>query len=92
MLLPAQFKCKCLNALEVTERQRDFKVFSREVLAPAVKALNTRFSDEGADPLDRSKNLQLSARKIRGHSVAVTHLEFTFNPNRLLRPARVPSP
>lgn len=76
-----------MDALEVTARQRDFKVFSREVLTPAVKALNIRFSDEGADPLDRTKNLQLTPKKVRGRSAAVTHVEFSFNPNRLLRPA-----
>lgn len=76
-----------MAALGVADRQRDFKVFSREVLVPAVKALNARFSDEGSDPLDRTKNLQLTPKKVRGRSAAITHIEFTFNPNRLLRPA-----
>lgn len=74
-----------MSLLEVTERQRDFKVFSREVLVPATKALNARFSKAGSDPLDRSKNLHLEFSKVRGNSATVTHLEFRFNPNRLLR-------
>lgn len=77
-----------MTLLEVTERQGDYKVFNREVLKPAIAALNSRFSEKDADPLDRSRNLHLTVTKVRGSTAAVTKIEFKFNPNRLLRIAR----
>lgn len=79
------------TVLEATsERHQEFKHFNAEVLKPAIAALNVRFSVEGSDPLDRTLNLQLQAKKVLDHNHTVTHIEFTFNHRRLLSSASPP--